>query len=160
MQIYQAIKVGVLIPRNKSIPEAFKSAYDLLVGDRGGIAYDPRVGLHDDVGEVDFSSMYPGLMVKYNISAETVLCKCCPNSSKRIPELNYRICEKRVGIVPKTLRFIVEKRQIYKRLRDEAKDANMKEVYDHRQGALKWILVTCFGYLGYRNAKSVQLTGT
>jgi DNA polymerase elongation subunit (family B) len=26
-------------------------------------------------------------------------------------------------------------------------------VYDQRQNALKWILVTCFGYLGYRNAR-------
>jgi hypothetical protein len=30
------MKDGVLIPRNKSIPEAFKSAFELLVGDRGG----------------------------------------------------------------------------------------------------------------------------
>ena len=64
--------------------------------------------------------MYPALMVKHNISAETVLCKCCPDSTRRIPELNYNICEKRIGIVPKTLKFVVEKRQIYKQLRDSA----------------------------------------
>lgn len=29
----------------------------------------------------------------------------------------------------------------------------MREIYDRRQGALKWVLVTCFGYLGYRNAR-------
>ena len=28
-----------------------------------------------------------------------------------------------------------------------------KESYDRRQTALKWTLVTCFGYLGYRNAR-------
>ena len=80
LQFYQAIKDDVLIPRNKSIPEAFKSAYQLLVGDRGGFVYEPRVGAHDHIGEVDFSSMYPGLMANNNISAETVLCKCCPDS--------------------------------------------------------------------------------
>ena len=26
-------------------------------------------------------------------------------------------------------------------------------LYDHRQNALKWMLVTCFGYLGYKNAR-------
>jgi DNA polymerase elongation subunit (family B) len=62
LQFYQAIKDDVLIPRSKSIPEAFKSAYDLLVGDRGGMVYEPRVGAHDYVGEVDFSSMYPSIM--------------------------------------------------------------------------------------------------
>jgi predicted transcriptional regulator len=36
LQLYQAIKNDVLIPRNKSVPETFKSAYELLVADRGG----------------------------------------------------------------------------------------------------------------------------
>ena len=159
LQLYQALKDDVLIPRNKSIPEAFKSAYELLVGDRGGFVYEPKVGIHDGVGEVDFASMYPSLMANHNISAETVLCKCCPNSHLRIPELGYNICEKRTGIVPKTLKFVVAKRLLYKRLRSEAQDAELKQVYDRRQGALKWILVTCFGYLGYKNAKFGTVDG-
>jgi DNA polymerase elongation subunit (family B) len=159
LQFYQAIKNDVLIPRNKSIPEAFKSAYELLVGDRGGFVYEPRVGIHDGVGEVDFASMYPALMVRHNISAETVLCKCCTNSKRHIPELGYHICEKRIGIVPQTLEFVVNKRQTYKRLRDQATDPHFREVYERRQGALKWILVTCFGYLGYRNAKFGTVDG-
>lgn len=159
LQFCQAVKDDVLIPRNKSIPEAFKSAYELLVGDRGGFVYEPRVGIHDGVGEVDFASMYPALMVKHNISAETVLCKCCPDSKLRIPELNYNICEKRVGIVPKTLKFVVDKRQTYKQLRDKTSDVATKEIYERRQDALKWILVTCFGYLGYRNAKFGTVDG-
>ena len=159
LQFYQAIKDDILIPRNKSIPEAFKTAYELLVGDRGGFVFEPKVGAHDSVGEVDFSSMYPVLMANNNISAETVLCKCCPNSPLRIPELNYHICTKRDGIVPKTLRLVVNKRLYYKRMKDEAKDSKLRDVYDKRQAALKWILVTCFGYLGYRNAKFGTVDG-
>jgi DNA polymerase elongation subunit (family B) len=159
LQFYQALKSDVLIPRNKGIPEAFKSAYQLLVGDRGGFIYEPEVGIHDDVGEVDFASMYPSLMVNNNISAETVLCKCCPDSKLRIPELNYNICERRVGIVPKALKPIVLKRLLYKKLKTETKDERLKEAYDNRQTALKWILVTCFGYLGYRNAKFGTVDG-
>ncbi len=159
LQFYQAIQDGVLIPRNKHIPEAFKSGYELLVGDRGGFVFEPRVGVHDWVGEVDFSSMYPSLMAKYNISAETVLCRCCPDSKLRIPELGYHICEKRVGIVPKVLRMVIEKRLRYKQLAREVRDVRLKEVYEGRQGALKWILVTCFGYLGYKNAKFGTVDG-
>jgi DNA polymerase elongation subunit (family B) len=159
LQFYQAVKDDVLIPRNKRIPEAFKSAYELLVGDRGGFVYEPRMGLHDGVGEVDFSSMYPSLMAKNNISAETVLCRCCPDSPVRIPELGYNICEKRVGIVPKTLRFMIAKRLRYQRLQRDVDDVRLQEVYDRRQAALKWILVTCFGYLGYRNAKFGTVDG-
>lgn len=159
LQFYQAIKDDYLIPRNKSTPEAFKSAYELLIGDRGGFIFEPKVGIHDSVGEVDFASMYPVLMANNNISAETVLCKCCPDSRIRIPELNYHVCEKRVGIVPKTLRLVISKRFLYKKLRAETQSLELKEVYDRRQGALKWILVTCFGYLGYRNAKFGTVDG-
>jgi DNA polymerase elongation subunit (family B) len=159
LQFYQAVKDDILIPRNKSIPEAFKTAYELMVGDRGGFVFEPQIGAHDHVGEVDFSSMYPVLMANNNISAETVLCKCCPDSPLSIPELNYHICTRREGIVPKTLRLVVEKRLYYKRMKTEAEDPRLREVYDKRQAALKWILVTCFGYLGYRNAKFGTVDG-
>ena len=159
LQFYQAFKQEILIPRNKSIPEAFKSAYELLVADRGGFVYEPKVGIHDNTGEVDFSSMYPSLMVNNNISAETVLCKCCPDSHLRIPELNYNICEKREGVVPRALKLVVSKRLLYKKLRDQTKDPKLKEMFDNRQTALKWILVTCFGYLGYRNSKFGTVDG-
>ena len=159
LQLYQAIKDDILIPRNKSIPEAFKSAHELLVADRGGFVFEPRVGAHDHIGEVDFSSMYPVIMANNNISAETVLCKCCPDSPIRIPELNYHICNKRRGIVPKTVRLVVDKRLYYKRMKDQSPDPHLREVYDKRQTALKWILVTCFGYLGYKNAKFGTVDG-
>jgi DNA polymerase elongation subunit (family B) len=153
LQLYQAVKDDILIPWKKRVPETFKSAWELLVADRGGFIFEPKVGIHDWVGEIDFASMYPTLMATRNISAETVLCGCCPNSKLRVPELGYNICEKKVGIVPKVLRLILKKRADYKRLRNEARDPKLKRVYDRRQNALKWILVTCFGYLGYKNAR-------
>ncbi len=159
LQLYQAIKDEMLIPRNKSISEAFKSAYQLLIGDRGGFVFEPHVGAHDYIGEVDFSSMYPKIMSNNNISGETVLCKCCPDSDIRIPELDYPICKKRRGIVPKTVKLIVEKRLYYKKMKDESPDPLLREVYDKRQIALKWILVTCFGYLGFKNAKFGTVDG-
>ena len=153
LQLYQATKNDILIPWKKREPEAFKSTWELLVADRGGFIFEPKLGIHDWVAEVDFSSMYPTLMAKRNISGETVLCRCCPDSALRVPELGYNICEKREGIVPRTLKMILKKRATYKRLRNEAEDLKSQQVYNRRQKALKWILVTCFGYLGYKNAR-------
>jgi len=153
LQLYQAVRDGILIPWKKREPEAFKSAWELLVADRGGFIFEPRQGIHDHVAEVDFSSMYPTLMARRNISAETVLCKCCSDSRLRVPELRYHVCEKREGIVPRTLKMILKKRTIYKRLRNEAGNLEAQQVFNRRQNALKWILVTCFGYLGYKNAR-------
>jgi len=42
---------------------------------------------------------------------------------------------------------------LYKQMKYEADDPKIKEIYDNRQSALKWILVTSFGYLGYKNAR-------
>jgi len=99
------------------------------------------------------STLFTSYMANRNISAETVLCRCCPDSKLRVPELGYNVCEKREGIVPRTLRMILRKRATYKRLRNEAEDPKLRQVYNDRQNALKWILVTCFGYLGYKNAR-------
>ena len=38
-------------------------------------------------------------------------------------------------------------------------DKHLKQVYDCCQTALKWILVTCFGYLGFRNSKFGTVDG-
>jgi DNA polymerase elongation subunit (family B) len=135
LQLYQAVKDDILIPWKKREPETFKSAWELLIADRGGFIFEPKVGLHDWVGEVDFASMYPTLMAVHNISAETVLCSCCPDSTLRVPELGYNICQKRVGIVPNTLRLILKKRADYKQLRNETQDPKLREAYDRRQNA-------------------------
>jgi DNA polymerase elongation subunit (family B) len=153
LQLYTAWKDEILIPWKKREPESFKTGWELLVADRGGFVFEPKLGFHTDVVEVDFTSMFPMLMLTRNISAETVLCKCCPNSRIKVPELGYNICEKRKGIVPKTLELLLRKRFKYKSLMKETSDEKLRHAYDMRQAALKWILVTCFGYLGYRNAR-------
>ncbi len=62
-------------------------------------------------------------------------------------------------MVPKTVKLALTKRLSYKRLRDETSDKTLKQVYDKRQTALKWILVTCFGYLGFSNSKFGSVDG-
>jgi DNA polymerase I len=153
IQLYQAFKDGYLIPWRKADPEDLKSARELIIADRGGFYYEPIVGIHDNVGEIDFSSLYPTLMLKKNLSAETIRCNCCPNSTLRVPELGYNICQKRLGIVPKSLELLLDKKTYYKRMKKQTSDPKLREIYNRRQAALKWILVCSFGYLGYRNAR-------
>lgn len=153
MQLSWAYRNHVLIPSKKREPEEFKSAATLLLADRGGLIFNPPLGYHEDVAELDFVSMYPSIMVNNNVSPETINCRCCHNN--RVPELGYTICEKRKGVVPETLRAVVAKRAYYKRKKKEYKGNNevLFKRYDCRQNALKWMLVSCFGYLGYKNAR-------
>ena len=150
MQMERAVRDGILIPWRKRRAEEFKTGLELLTADKGGLTYQPVLGVHENVAEIDFSSMYPTIMATYNVSPETVGCACCRNA---VPEINASTCQRREGLVPKTLRPILEKRARYKSLMQEAGSKKERGVYDRRQCAIKWMLVTCFGYLGYKNAR-------
>lgn len=151
MQMSYAYRNNILIPAEKKEGEDFKTADELLLSDRGGLVFMPELGYHENVAELDFASMYPSLMEMHNISPETVNCPCCRNRS--VPELGYTICEKRRGIVPATLKPVLEKRAYYKARKKAATTYREYQKYERRQNALKWMLVTCFGYLGYKNAR-------
>ncbi len=56
----------IAIPQNK---DKFKSEYP------GGYVKDPQVGLHEWVVSFDLNSLYPNLIVQYNMSPETIVGK-------------------------------------------------------------------------------------
>ncbi|HUX99990.1 MAG TPA: DNA polymerase domain-containing protein [Candidatus Deferrimicrobium sp.] len=150
MQFYKAHQLGLLIPLSKTnTAEYFKSGLKMLESDRGGFVYSPIVGFFEKVAETDFASMYPSIMLTRNISPETILCSC-KDSPLQVPELGYNVCNRRIGLIPQALELILTKRKTYKLL---AKAGSDKERYSSMEKALKWILVTCFGYTGYRNAR-------
>jgi DNA polymerase II len=151
METEIAFHRGVLIPYLKRQAEDFKSAGDLILTDKGGLTYRPILGLHENVAELDFVSMYPSIMAKYNISAETVNCSCCENQV--VPEIGYSICTKQRGLIPETLEPLVNKRIRYKSNARGLPEGRQKELYTLRAKSLKWILVACFGYTGYKNAR-------
>lgn len=153
LQLYNAVKEGVLIPWNKNAAEERKDASELVEADRGGFVYEPTVGVHDEIGELDFSSLYPAIMLRENLSGETVKCQCCLTSANRVPELGYNICQRLQGIIPRSLEILLRKRALFKSYKREGTGSLGKDTLDNRQAALKWILVCSFGYLGFKNAR-------
>ncbi|MGF3554784.1 MAG: DNA polymerase domain-containing protein [Thermoplasmatota archaeon] len=152
IQVNKAIEKGYLIPWKKNLPEDWKTAMKLLVSDRGGLILDPVIGLHENVVELDFASLYPNIMLRYNISPETMLCNCCKYHPKLVvPQLGYHICSNRIGLLPEVLRPILFRRFCFK-----ARSKNNKYdrlLYNELQKAWKWVLLVCFGYTGYKNAR-------
>ncbi|MBY9005170.1 MAG: hypothetical protein KGD63_00245 [Candidatus Lokiarchaeota archaeon] len=151
IQFYNSYELDHLIPPFKKNPESFKNSIELLYSDRGGHIFEPKIGVFDQVVELDFSSMYPSLMATYNISSETINCKCCKNdgTSIKVPGLNFHICTKRQGIISKSIRLPLEKRLKYKEYNKVHDDIR----YEFIDKALKWVLVVSFGYLGFKNAR-------
>ena len=137
MQMLTALRTDVLVPVVKQQAESRKSLVELIKADKGGLIYQPIIGVHKDVAQIDFASMYPSIMVNHNISPETA-------GKENVPD----------GLVPQTLRPLLEKRLTLKNtlLELDPKDCRVQSL-KARSAALKWLLVVCFGYLGYKNAR-------
>jgi DNA polymerase-2 len=157
MQVAAALSRGILVPYKKREPEEFKTGAGLVTTDKGGLTYLPRPGLHENVGELDFASMYPSLMDRYNISPETINCRCCAAEANAaglpVPEIGFHTCARRRGLIPGVLAPILEKRRLLKERQRAAVTPKERDLFRKRQTALKWILVVCFGFLGYKNAR-------
>jgi DNA polymerase I len=131
-----AFKRKIIIPNIVPRVEKMRSLEELKAVDKGGLIIFPKLGCYDDVYQLDFSSMYPSLIVKYNISAETVN-KCNDIET----EIGHTICLREKGIVPEALEWLIKRKM------------ELKKIDKERAEAIKWILVASFGYLGYRNSK-------
>lgn len=128
-ETYEALKRGIAVPFRKNDPEAVRKLSELKAADRGGLMFQPRPGVYENVEEIDYTSMYPSIIVNANLSPETV----------GHPE--------RDGFLPAVLEPLLEMRIRTKKLKKT--DPGISGI----DAALKWMLVTCFGYTGYRNAK-------
>ncbi len=140
MEVSQAIGRNILIPLYKDDHENSRSVCELLERDRGGLVLQPDPGLYLNVYEIDFSSMYPSIMVNYNLSPETV------TGSKK-PEVGEFSHGGKRGFLSESLQNLLETRLFYKGIKGK------NPVYAARDTALKWMLLTSFGYTGYKNAK-------
>ncbi len=152
IEMLTALQEGILVPWQKQQAEMLKPAADLFSADQGGLVYQPKIGVHKNVAEIDFVSLYPAIMVHFNISPETILPD--PNADNLVPALGLGIDTSQDGLIPRALRPLLEKRiNIKKHLTSTPPWDPAYKSFISRSSALKWLLVTCFGYLGYKNAR-------
>ena len=107
MQIREALGRGILIPLHKRQTERFKSAMDLNNADGGGLNYRPVIGVHAHVAELDFFSMYPSIMMTWNISGETV--GAAGTVTRYVPDSGVSINQDVDGLVASVLRPLLKK---------------------------------------------------
>ena len=132
-EVYEALRRGVAVPFRKRDAEGIRNISELRASDKGGMIFQPEPGVYEKVHQIDFTSLYPSIIVKYNLSPETI----------EHPE--------RTGFLASVLSSLLNLRIETKRLKKTNPD------YKGIDSVLKWMLVTCFGYTGYRNAKFGQI---
>ncbi|ACX71955.1 DNA-directed DNA polymerase [Methanocaldococcus vulcanius M7] len=90
-------------------------------------------------GILTHNSLYPSIIIAYNISPETLDCECCKDISEKI--LGHWFCKKREGLIPKTLRGLIERRiNIKNKMKKMESEKEINEEYnllDYEQRSLK-----------------------
>lgn len=121
---------------------------------KGAFVKEPLAGLHENIAVLDFASLYPSIIISHNISPETLNCEheeCKKNNST--PDGTW-FCTKEKGLFPEILEKMLKKRLVLKK---EYKEKKKKGIDDKtlfaKQWALKIILNSVYGYLGYPRAR-------
>ncbi|NYT05861.1 MAG: type B DNA-directed DNA polymerase, partial [Methanomicrobiales archaeon] len=128
-ETYEALSRGIAVPFRKRDPETVRRCSSLRTADRGGMMFQPEPGVYGMTTQLDFTSLYPAIIVRYNLSPETI----------GAPERRGFLAEALAPLL--ALRIETKARK-----KHDPAVAGIDSI-------LKWMLVTCFGYTGYKNAK-------
>jgi DNA polymerase elongation subunit (family B) len=134
-QCYEALRKDILVPKRRGFPRFVMTAGEIDSKDKGGLLFSPVVGLHENVAELDFESTFPNIIIRHNISYETVT----PTS----------VDKARQGFLGEVVKTVLDRRLRYKHLRKKYPRKSEGYVWcDQRQKALKSVLVCIYGFSG------------
>lgn len=144
----------VAYDENELIPNREERRYETY---KGGLVLKPKEGLHENVAVLDFSAMYPHLMIKNNIGFDTYVPPeepCEPDECNIAPEVGHRFRKKPHSLYRKALERLLELRR---NIREQMKKLEPKDpcyvVLDNRQKAIKTMTNAMYGYLGWTGAR-------
>jgi DNA polymerase I len=146
--VKEAHRIGELVPSKNEQP---------FFTYRGALVLEPQTGLHDNIAVLDFASMYPTLMRKYNLSPDTLVKpgdRIPENSVFVIPEVKHRFRKEPDGFYRTVLsRLIDERSTIRDKLGKMSATSTGYKVLKERERALKVITNACYGYAGWAGAR-------
>ena len=149
-------------------PEKSKKAGASKAKYAGATVLKPIKGLyHDPVTTLDFSSLYPSIMIQHNLcyiahivdphtccqhghnmfsSEEVLTCGCVEQTPFR--KARFATSKVRVGMLPQILINLLAARSLVKRQMAAAEDPTMKQILDGRQLAIKISANSIYGFTG------------
>ncbi len=145
--IRKAVEDGILIPRRPKYDEIQKRRGRKRF--TGGFVREPIPGIHQKVSVIDYRSMYPSLIVSYNIDPSTLRCDCCKKKKNRIPGKDYWFCRKKKGFIPSKLKALLERRWNVKKKLKKRRTEELK----NRDSSLKTIANATYGSFAFAGAR-------
>ncbi|MEM1785251.1 MAG: DNA polymerase domain-containing protein, partial [Candidatus Bathyarchaeia archaeon] len=140
--------------RGELVPKRVEKQY---VPYAGAIVLKPKPGLHENIAVLDFTAMYPNLMIRYNISPDTYLSPddpMPPSGAYTAPEVGHKFRKDPPGFYKEVLSYLINVRD---RIRSEMKkyppDSLEYRLLNARQKAIKVITNASYGYAGWIGAR-------
>ena len=130
-----------MIPRSTNNRECIRTLDEIIAKDKGGMIFSPKIGLHENVVELDYENEYANLILKHNLSYETVTS----TEDGRIMQNG----KNKPDLLPTVLENVLNRRLFFKNLQKSSL-INTNEWFccEQRIVALKNILVSLYGTTG------------
>jgi DNA polymerase I len=105
----------------------------------GGLVLSPKPGVHEDIAVLDFRSMYPSLMIKYNLSPDTYVKKGGEDLNLA-PEVGHGFRKGPAGFYKEALTSLIRARgDLAQRLKGLKPRTTEYKLLEARQRAIKII---------------------
>jgi len=143
--VRKAYQYGELVPNKPS-----QSDFSRRRGRRavGGYVKEPEKGLHENIVQFDFRSLYPSIIISKNISPDT-LTDDEESECYVAPEYGYRFRKSPRGFVPSVIGEILSERVRIKEEMKGSDDPMERKILNVQQEALKRLANTMYGVYGY-----------
>ncbi|UXD21469.1 DNA polymerase [Ignicoccus pacificus DSM 13166] len=123
---------------------------------KGAIVLRPRRGVHENVAVLDFSSMYPNIMIKYNVGPDTLVRpgeKYDPDEVYVSP-IGHMFKKKPDAFFKISLTQLLKMRkEIKEKLKSLDPESPQYKLLDERQKAVKVLANAHYGYMGWSHAR-------
>ncbi|MEB3756693.1 MAG: DNA polymerase II [Desulfurococcales archaeon] len=140
--------------RNELVPERIERPPASYVG---ALVLKPEPGIKENVAVLDFASMYPSIMVKYNVGPDTLIRDEEEDSSEEAyvaPSVGHKFRREPDGFFKAVLkRFLRWRRDIKARLKELDPFSPEYILLDQRQRAIKVLSNAMYGYMGWSGAR-------
>lgn len=132
----------------------------------GAFVLEPVLGVTDNIGVCDYSSLYPTIMIKNNLSYDTLVLESPENLGLKENDIDTQLGEmgnpyaifvkkeKVKGIVPRKLEeLLILRKSQKKEMNKYDKGTSEYLLYDSAQNATKILLNSFYGYTGDSGSK-------
>jgi len=117
----------------------------------GGYVKEPETGLHENLVQFDFRSLYPSLIISKNISPDVMELGDVENEDEYniSPEHGIKFKKSPQGFIPSVIDKILQERFRIKREMKASNDPQQKKALDVQQQAIKRLANTMYGIYGF-----------